>query len=75
MNQFDYVRPSTVAEAIALAAEPGAAFLAGGSLSMASGERPENSGGITPNLVNDNALRVFASRSRPRGRAVGLLAS
>ena len=31
MNQFDYVRPSTVAEAIAVAAEPGAAFLAGGT--------------------------------------------
>ena len=31
MNQFDYVRPTTVAEAIALAAEPGAAFLAGGT--------------------------------------------
>ncbi|HEY1782647.1 MAG TPA: xanthine dehydrogenase family protein subunit M [Roseiarcus sp.] len=31
MNQFDYVRPSTVAEAISLAAEPGAAFLAGGT--------------------------------------------
>jgi xanthine dehydrogenase YagS FAD-binding subunit len=31
MNQFDYVRPSTVAEAIAAAAEPGAAFLAGGT--------------------------------------------
>ncbi len=31
MNQFDYVRPTTVAEAIAAAAEPGAAFLAGGT--------------------------------------------
>lgn len=31
MNQFDYVRPSTVAEAIAVAVEPGAAFLAGGT--------------------------------------------
>jgi xanthine dehydrogenase YagS FAD-binding subunit len=31
MNPFDYVRPSTVAEAIAVAAEPGAAFLAGGT--------------------------------------------
>jgi xanthine dehydrogenase YagS FAD-binding subunit len=31
MNQFDYVRPSTVAEAVALAVEPGAAFLAGGT--------------------------------------------
>jgi xanthine dehydrogenase YagS FAD-binding subunit len=31
MNPFDYVRPSTVAEAIAAAAEPGAAFLAGGT--------------------------------------------
>jgi xanthine dehydrogenase YagS FAD-binding subunit len=31
MNQYEYVRPSTVAEAVALAAEPGAAFLAGGT--------------------------------------------
>ncbi len=31
MNRFDYVRPSTVAEAVAAAAEPGAAFLAGGT--------------------------------------------
>jgi xanthine dehydrogenase YagS FAD-binding subunit len=31
MNQFDYVRPSTVAEAIVVAVEPGAAFLAGGT--------------------------------------------
>jgi xanthine dehydrogenase YagS FAD-binding subunit len=31
MNPFDYVRPSTVAEAIAVAAEPGAVFLAGGT--------------------------------------------
>jgi xanthine dehydrogenase YagS FAD-binding subunit len=31
MNGFDYVLPSTVAEATAAAAEPGAAFLAGGT--------------------------------------------
>jgi len=44
MKQFDYVRPATVAEAIAAAAEPGAAFLAGGTnlvdLMKVGGARP-----------------------------------
>jgi xanthine dehydrogenase YagS FAD-binding subunit len=31
MNRFEYVRPTTVAEAVAAAAMPGAAFLAGGT--------------------------------------------
>ena len=31
MNTFDYVRPATTAEAVAAAAQPGAAFLAGGT--------------------------------------------
>jgi xanthine dehydrogenase YagS FAD-binding subunit len=31
MNRFDYVRPTTIAEALAAAAEPGAAYLAGGT--------------------------------------------
>ena len=31
MNRFDYVRPATVAEAVAAAAAPGAAYLAGGT--------------------------------------------
>jgi xanthine dehydrogenase YagS FAD-binding subunit len=31
MNSFDYVRPATVREAVAAAAEPGAAFLAAGT--------------------------------------------
>jgi xanthine dehydrogenase YagS FAD-binding subunit len=31
MKRFDYVRPQTVAEAVAAAAEPGSAFLAGGT--------------------------------------------
>jgi xanthine dehydrogenase YagS FAD-binding subunit len=31
MNRFDYVRPTTVAEAVAAAAEPGAAYLAAGT--------------------------------------------
>ena len=31
MNQFDYVRPGTTAEAVAAAASPGAAFLAAGT--------------------------------------------
>ena len=31
MKMFDYVRPATIAEAVAAAAEPGAAYLAGGT--------------------------------------------
>lgn len=31
MRQFDYVRPATIAEAVAAAAEPGAAYLAAGT--------------------------------------------
>jgi xanthine dehydrogenase YagS FAD-binding subunit len=31
MNRFEYVRPATVAEAVAAAGEPGAAYLAGGT--------------------------------------------
>src|SRR3954468_6774218 len=31
MNRFDYVRPSTVAEAVAAAAVPGSAYLAAGT--------------------------------------------
>ncbi|MGA7810063.1 FAD binding domain-containing protein, partial [Bradyrhizobium sp.] len=31
MNRFDYVKPKTVAEAVAAAAEPGAAYLAAGT--------------------------------------------
>jgi xanthine dehydrogenase YagS FAD-binding subunit len=31
MNRFDYVRPASLAEAVAAAAEPGAAYLAGGT--------------------------------------------
>jgi xanthine dehydrogenase YagS FAD-binding subunit len=31
MNRFDYVQPATVAEAVAAASQPGAAFLAGGT--------------------------------------------
>jgi xanthine dehydrogenase YagS FAD-binding subunit len=31
MNRFDYVRPTTVAEAVAAASAPGAAYLAGGT--------------------------------------------
>lgn len=31
MNTFDYLRPTTVAEAVAAASEPGAAYLAGGT--------------------------------------------
>lgn len=31
MNRFDYIRPGSVAEAVAAASEPGAAYLAGGT--------------------------------------------
>jgi xanthine dehydrogenase YagS FAD-binding subunit len=31
MNRFDYIRPTTTAEAVAACAEPGAAYLAGGT--------------------------------------------
>ncbi len=31
MNRFEYVRPATIAEAVAAASEPGAAYLAGGT--------------------------------------------
>ena len=31
MNRFDYVRPATVAEAVAAAAVPGSVFLAAGT--------------------------------------------
>ena len=31
MNRFDYVRPATVAEAVAAAAQPGSAYLAAGT--------------------------------------------
>src|ERR1700722_4122596 len=31
MNDFDYVRPTTIAEAVAAASEPGAAYLAAGT--------------------------------------------
>ena len=31
MNRFDYLRPGSVAEAVAAAAEPGSAYLAAGS--------------------------------------------
>src|SRR6202051_5005341 len=31
MNRFEYIRPATIAEAVAAASEPGAAYLAGGT--------------------------------------------
>src|SRR6478736_4227833 len=31
MNNFDYIRPTTIAEAVAAASQPGAAYLAGGT--------------------------------------------
>jgi xanthine dehydrogenase YagS FAD-binding subunit len=31
MNRFDYIRPASIAEAVAAAAEPGSAYLGGGT--------------------------------------------
>ena len=71
MNRFDYVRPATVAEAIAAAAVPGAAYLAGGTnlLDLMKGDvaRPSclvdvtrlaGLGAIEP--LGDGSLRIGA---------------
>ena len=51
MNLFDYVRPATIAEAVAAAATPGAAYLAGGTnlldLMKSGAARPERLVDIT----------------------------
>ena len=52
MNRFDYIRPASVPEAIAAAAEPGSAYLAGGTnlLDLMKGgvARPQRLVDITP---------------------------
>ncbi len=71
MNRFDYVRPTSLAEAVAAAAMPGAAYLAGGTnlLDLMKGgvARPERLVDITrlPELnrverLDDGSLRVGA---------------
>ncbi|MEI9983530.1 MAG: FAD binding domain-containing protein [Aliidongia sp.] len=52
MKMFDYIRPATIAEAVAAAATPGTAYLAGGTnlLDLMKGgvARPERIVDITP---------------------------
>ncbi|MGY2047600.1 FAD binding domain-containing protein [Methylobacterium sp. JK268] len=71
MNRFDYVRPATVAEAVAAGAAPGAAYLAGGTnlvdLMKGGVTRPERVVDLTrlPDLdrverLPDGALRIGA---------------
>ena len=64
MNLFDYVRPASVAEAVAAASEPGAAYLAAGTnlLDLMKGgvARPEPAGRRHP-----------AARARPDRDAAG----
>lgn len=71
MNLFDYVRPASVAEAVAAAAAPGAAYLAGGTnlLDLMKGgtERPARIVDISrlPGLdrietLSDGAIRIGA---------------
>ena len=71
MNRFDYVKPQTVAEAVAAAAEPGAAFLAAGTnlLDLMKGgiTRPERLVDVThlPDLsaietASDGSTRIGA---------------
>ena len=71
MNSFDYVRPTTIADAIAAASTPGAAYLAGGTnvLDLLKGgiARPERLVDITrlPGLdrierLSDGGMRIGA---------------
>jgi xanthine dehydrogenase YagS FAD-binding subunit len=71
VNRFDYIRPTTVAEAVAAAAEPGSAYLAGGTnlldLMKAGAARPERLIDISrlPGLdridwLEDGGLRIGA---------------
>jgi xanthine dehydrogenase YagS FAD-binding subunit len=71
MNRFDYVKPSTIADAIAAAAEPGAAYLAAGTnlidLMKADITRPDRLVDITrlPGLdrieiLPDGGMRIGA---------------
>ena len=72
MKTFDYVRPATIAEAVAAAAEPGAAYLAGGTnlLDLMKGgiARPNRLVDVTrlPGLDRD---RAAARWRRPDRRA------
>ena len=71
MNRFDYIRPASAAEAVAAAAQPGSAYLAGGTnlldLMKVGAARPERLVDISrlPGLdqiewLADGALRIGA---------------
>src|SRR5215470_13065098 len=62
MNQFDYVRPTNVAEAIAAAATPGAAYLASGTnlLDLMKG------GVVRPSLLVDVSRLPGLDRIEPQ---------
>ena len=65
MNEFDYVRPTTLAEAVAAAATPGAAYLAAGTnlLDLMKG------GIVRPSKLVDGRLvadRRDGTQCRPR---------
>ena len=71
MNRFDYVRPATVAEAVAAAAEPGAAYLAAGTnlldLMKAGAARPSRLVDVTRlpgldriDMLPDGGVRIGA---------------
>ncbi len=73
MNRFDYVRPATVAEAVAAAAEPGAAYLAAGTnlldLMKAGAARPSRLVDVT-RLPGLDRIEHAAGR-RGQGRRPG----
>ena len=82
MNSFDYIRPATVAEAIAAAAEPGSAFLAAGTnlldMMKIGALRPDRLVDLThlPGLsevewLSDGGVRIGARRAPPLGRCTG----
>src|ERR1700727_1985947 len=71
MKNFEYFRPTTISDAIAAAAEPGAAYLAAGTnlLDLMKGgvTRPDRLGGITHVLglgpienLADGSVRIGA---------------
>ena len=71
MNRFDYVRPATLAEAIAAGAEPGAAYLAAGTnlldLMKAGAPRPGRLVDVT-HLPGLDAIEPLARRRCPHRR-------
>ena len=73
MNRFDYVRPNTVAEAVAAAAQPGAVFLAAGTnlLDLMKGNvvRPERLVDIT-HLFDLGTIEFHADGSTRIGALV-----